>query len=99
MDMSHKKGLKTDASNNGLNSLISPNLVMISESDVNDESRTLLRPAEDYGNLSKNLDKPKRKVQWLDKSGDELAQILEFQPSDVSDSEDEDSDFCICRIM
>ncbi|KAL6503523.1 hypothetical protein OROGR_025446 [Orobanche gracilis] len=84
MDMAHKKGLKTDASNNGLNSLMSPNPVMIRESDVNDESRTLLPPAEDYGNLSKDSDKLKRKVQWLDNSGDELAQILEFQPSVTS---------------
>ncbi|KAL3634451.1 hypothetical protein CASFOL_021505 [Castilleja foliolosa] len=99
MDMKNNhNGLKTDVSdNNGIDSLEPPNIVMIDESDVDDESQALLS-AED-GGLSKISEKPKRKVQWLDSSGDKLAQILEFQPSDVSDSEEEDSDSCICRIM
>ncbi|CAA0818684.1 Unknown protein [Striga hermonthica] len=95
MDMNHKC-LKADASNNGGSSFESPNVVTI-ESDVDDESQGLLA-AED-GNLSKNSGKPKRKVQWLDSSGDKLEQVMEFQPSDVSDSEEDDSDSCICRIM
>ncbi|GFQ06505.1 hypothetical protein PHJA_002794500 [Phtheirospermum japonicum] len=98
MDMKNHKGLKTYASNNnGLNSLESPNLGMVDESDVDDESQALL--SFEDGGLSEISEKPKRKVQWLDSSGDKLAQILEFQPSDVSDSEEEDSDSCICRLM
>ncbi|KAI3459537.1 hypothetical protein Pfo_016200 [Paulownia fortunei] len=77
MDM-NLKGVKIDASNNGLNSLESPKVVMIEESDGVDESQALL-PSEN-GGLSKKSEKPKRKVQWLDKNGDKLAEILEFQP-------------------
>ncbi|KAH6768437.1 hypothetical protein C2S51_013773 [Perilla frutescens var. frutescens] len=93
MDMNNN-GLKIEVNNNGLSSLESPKVVMIEESD---ESKALLPSIN--GGLSKNSDKPKRKVHWMDKNGDKLAEILEFQPSDVSDSEDDDSDSCICRIM
>ncbi|KAL8486687.1 hypothetical protein ACS0TY_022927 [Phlomoides rotata] len=97
MDMNHN-GLKIDASSNGVSSTLeSPKVAMIEESDGDDDSKALLLCKN--GGLSKKSEKPKRKVQWLDKNGDKLAQILEFQPSDVSDSEDEDSDSCICRVM
>ncbi|KAK6145919.1 hypothetical protein DH2020_019788 [Rehmannia glutinosa] len=77
MDMNHN-GLKIDVCNNGVNSLESPKVVMIEESDVDDESQALL--ASENGGLSKGSEKPKRKVQWSDSSGDKLAQIMEFQP-------------------
>lgn len=77
MDMNHN-GLKIEASNNGLNSLESPKIVVIEESDGDDESKALL--LSDNGGLPKKSEKPKRKVQWLDKNGDKLAEILEFQP-------------------
>ncbi|KAH6778074.1 hypothetical protein C2S52_006417 [Perilla frutescens var. hirtella] len=93
MDMNNN-GLKIEVNNNGLSSLESPKVVMIEESD---ESKALLPSIN--GGISKKSDKPKRKVHWMDKNGDKLAEILEFQPSDVSDSEDDDSDSCICRIM
>ncbi|KAL3654903.1 hypothetical protein CASFOL_000689 [Castilleja foliolosa] len=41
------------------------------DDDDDDESQTL---------LSQKSEIPKKKVQWLDKNGDKLAEILEFQP-------------------
>ncbi|KAL6532443.1 hypothetical protein OROGR_014413 [Orobanche gracilis] len=64
------------------------------------ESQSLLHSHED--GLSEKSETPRKKeVQWLDENGEELAKILEFQPSDLSDSvsDGEDSDSCICRIM
>ncbi|CAA2992611.1 Hypothetical predicted protein [Olea europaea subsp. europaea] len=75
----------------------SPKVILNEEIEGDDESRTLLPSKK--GGLSKNKGKPRRKVQWLDKNGDKLAEVLEFQPSDMSDSDEEDSDSCICRIM
>ncbi|KAJ7979811.1 Acidic leucine-rich nuclear phosphoprotein 32-related protein 2 [Quillaja saponaria] len=51
------------------------------------------------GGMSKKSDKTRRKVQWNDRNGDKLAEVLEFDPSDVSDSDDDDTDTCICTIM
>ncbi|KAL6659986.1 hypothetical protein ACP70R_002108 [Stipagrostis hirtigluma subsp. patula] len=42
---------------------------------------------------------PKRRVQWKDRHGKKLTEVLEFQPSDSSDSDDEYLDTCICSIM
>ncbi|PIN17918.1 hypothetical protein CDL12_09418 [Handroanthus impetiginosus] len=92
MDKNHK-GVKIDEINN----LESPKVVMIEESDGEDESQALL--PSDKGELSTKPEKPRRKVQWLDRNGHKLAEIVEFQPSDVSDSDEDDSDSCICRIM
>ncbi|KAK1260950.1 hypothetical protein QJS04_geneDACA002319 [Acorus gramineus] len=42
----------------------------------------------------------RRKVRWNDCNGEKLVQVLEFEPSDTSDSEeDEESDSCMCTIM
>ncbi|XP_042059250.1 uncharacterized protein LOC121803679 [Salvia splendens] len=86
-----------DMSNNCLKNGVveSPKVVMIEEID---ETKALLSPSNN-GGLANKSDKPKRKVQWMDKNGDKLAEILEFQPSDVSDSEEDESDSCNCRIM
>ncbi|KAL9996951.1 hypothetical protein Hdeb2414_s0007g00254951 [Helianthus debilis subsp. tardiflorus] len=66
--------------------------------DEDDESKKLLLPKK--GGLSKKKSGNKhRKVQWNDRNGYKLAEVLEYQPSDVSDSEDEDEDSCICNIM
>ncbi|KAI3469814.1 hypothetical protein Pfo_026477 [Paulownia fortunei] len=88
MDMNHHS-LKSDVNTNNLHSVESPKAVVNGESHGDDESQSLLKKSE----------KPRRKVQWLDKNGDKLAEILEFQPSDVSDSDEEDSDSCLCKIM
>ncbi|KAL7177598.1 hypothetical protein ACSBR2_030872 [Camellia fascicularis] len=74
------------------------------ERDKDNEAESLLPPRKGGlrkkgGGLSKKSGKPRRKVQWSDKIGNKLAEVLEFQPSDVSDSDDEDLDSCICTIM
>ncbi|KAL3507574.1 hypothetical protein ACH5RR_032956 [Cinchona calisaya] len=74
------------------------NLALRGEKDECDESQLLL-PSSNKGGLSKKSGKPRRKVQWNDKNGNKLAEVLEFQPSDASDSDDEESDACFCRIM
>ncbi|KAH7858622.1 hypothetical protein Vadar_025970 [Vaccinium darrowii] len=65
------------------------------EGDV--EKVSLLPPRT--GGMSKKPGKPRLKVQWNDQDGRKLAEVVEFQRSDVSDSDDEDSDPCICAIM
>ncbi|KAF7807127.1 uncharacterized protein G2W53_039288 [Senna tora] len=94
-----------------------------SEEDDSD-SKSLLLPRN--GGMSMKSDKTRRKVQWNDKNGNNLTEVLEFMPrfprfvgnsvhrsqhfpmkfpdascmhSDVSDSEDEDSESCACAIM
>ncbi|KAK7393657.1 hypothetical protein VNO78_22218 [Psophocarpus tetragonolobus] len=61
--------------------------------DDDSDSNSLLPPRR--GGMSRNSDKTRRKVQWNDRNGNKLAEVLEYEPSDVSDSEDEDSDSCI----
>ncbi|CAH1441305.1 unnamed protein product [Lactuca virosa] len=67
------------------------------EEDEEDESKKLLLPKK--GGLSKKSGKKHRKVQWNDRNGHDLTEVLEYQPSEVSDSEDDESDSCICNIM
>ncbi|KAL9688344.1 hypothetical protein QQ045_032765 [Rhodiola kirilowii] len=62
-----------------------------------DEKELLLPPRK--GGMSRKVDKTRRKVQWNDRNGHSLVQVLEFEPSDQSDSDDEDLDSCICTIM
>ncbi|WOL06158.1 actin-related protein 2/3 complex subunit 2B isoform X2 [Canna indica] len=40
-----------------------------------------------------------RKVQWNDNKGNNLVEVLEFYPSEESDSDDEFLDSCFCIIM
>lgn len=61
------------------------------------ELNSLLPPRT--GGMSRNSDKVRRKVQWNDNNGNKLAEVLEFVPSDASDSDEEDSDSCVCTIM
>lgn len=61
------------------------------------ESNSLLPPRR--GGMSRKSGKRPLKVQWNDKNGNKLAEVMEFEPSDASDSDDEDSDPCICTIM
>ncbi|XP_077249497.1 uncharacterized protein LOC143889185 [Tasmannia lanceolata] len=52
------------------------------------------------GEIAKRPSNSRRKVQWNDKNGNRLVEVLEFQPSDTSDSdEDEDTEYCICTVM
>ncbi|KAL3506181.1 hypothetical protein ACH5RR_031563 [Cinchona calisaya] len=81
-----------------LNGVNSQKDALNGEREEYNESQLLL-PSISKGGLSKKSGKPRRKVQWNDKNGNKLAEVLEFQPSDVSDSDDEESDTCFCRIM
>ncbi|KAJ8763959.1 hypothetical protein K2173_003741 [Erythroxylum novogranatense] len=49
--------------------------------DVEDdsESNSLLPPRR--GGMSRNSDKVRRKVQWNDKNGHKLVEVVEFEPS------------------
>lgn len=67
------------------------------EEDEENESKKLLLPKK--GGLRKKSGKKHRRVQWNDRNGHKLTEVLEYQPSDGSDSEDEDSDSCLCNIM
>ena len=89
---------------NGLNNkpLLAEETSVVENNIIDDgedysESNSLLPPRR--GGMSKNCDKVRRKVQWNDNNGNKLVEILEFEPSDVSDSDEEDSDSCICIIM
>ncbi|CAK9139536.1 unnamed protein product [Ilex paraguariensis] len=89
--------VKNAGKNKPVTIVASPKIVLNGEREKNDESESLLPSRR--GGLSKKLANPRRKVQWNDKNGDKLVEVLEYQPSDVSDSDDEDSDSCICTIM
>ncbi|KAI4345873.1 hypothetical protein L6164_012961 [Bauhinia variegata] len=66
--------------------------------EYDSDSNSLLPPRS--GGMSRKSDNAIRKVQWNDKNGNKLVEVLEFEPSDVSDSEDDgDSDSCACTIM
>lgn len=84
MDVNHKV-LKTDTTSvKDLNGTDSPTSVvpLNAESDGEDESQSLLQHHPRSGGLSKHSNKPRRKVQWLDRNGhgSQLAEVLEFQP-------------------
>ncbi|KEH42681.1 hypothetical protein MtrunA17_Chr1g0186331 [Medicago truncatula] len=61
------------------------------------DSNSLLTTLPKRGGMARKLDKTCRRVQWTDTIGNKLVEVLEYEPSDVSDSDDEDS--CICSIM
>ncbi|KAL6971243.1 hypothetical protein U1Q18_030924 [Sarracenia purpurea var. burkii] len=74
--------------------------VELNEGDEDNETKSLLPPpTTPRGGLMKKSAKPRRKVQWNDRNGNKLAEVLEFQPSDVSESDDESTDSCICSIL
>lgn len=68
-----------------------------SDGEEESDSNSLLPPRT--GGMSRKSDKIRRKVQWNDRNGNKLAEIKEFEPSEVGDSDDEDSDSCVCTIM
>ncbi|XP_013740961.1 uncharacterized protein LOC106443965 isoform X2 [Brassica napus] len=65
----------------------------VCEEEEESESQCLLPPPR-KGGMSRSTDKIKRTVQWTDNKGDNLAEVLVYEPSEVSDS-----DACICTIM
>ncbi|PHT39125.1 hypothetical protein CQW23_22698 [Capsicum baccatum] len=97
MDIKNNKEFKGEKIQH-VDSMEAPKSMLNGEKDEDDESKALLPPSR-KGGLSKKIAKPKRKVQWNDTNGNKLTEVLEFQPSDASDSDDDESDSCICRIM
>ncbi|XP_018433660.1 uncharacterized protein LOC108806127 isoform X1 [Raphanus sativus] len=67
------------------------------EEEEESESQCLLPPRK--GGMSRSTDKIRRTVQWNDIKGDNLAEVLVYEPSEVSDTDDDDSDSCICTII
>ncbi|CAN6834443.1 unnamed protein product [Brassica oleracea] len=68
------------------------------EEEEESESQCLLPPPR-KGGMSRSTDKIKRTVQWNDNKGDNLAEVLVYEPSEVSDADEDDSDSCLCTIM
>ncbi|XP_010469480.1 PREDICTED: uncharacterized protein LOC104749527 [Camelina sativa] len=68
------------------------------EEEESSESQCLLPPRKG-GMMSRSTDKIKRTVQWNDNKGDNLAEVLVYEPSEVSDTDDDESDSCICTVM
>ncbi|KAF1878232.1 hypothetical protein Lal_00046898 [Lupinus albus] len=66
-----------------------------------DDSKSLLPPR--IGGMSRKSEKGhktrRKKVQWNDKNGNKLVEVLEYEPSDVSDSENGVDDSCMCTIL
>ncbi|XP_074566672.1 uncharacterized protein LOC141823305 isoform X2 [Curcuma longa] len=52
------------------------------------ETTMLLVPAMNVGISANGEQGSRRKVQWNDRSGNNLVEVLEFEPSDSSDSEE-----------
>ncbi|GLU08216.1 hypothetical protein SLE2022_251400 [Rubroshorea leprosula] len=100
MDKAHSHKDVNDANgykNKLLDTVDSPEGEDQTDGEEDSESNSLLPPKK--SEMSRKSDKTPRKVQWNDKNGNNLVEIVEFEPSDVSDSEDEDSDSCVCTIM
>ncbi|XP_073011682.1 uncharacterized protein [Typha latifolia] len=57
-----------------------------------EETNSLLPSAVNGGTQRKRQKNARRKVQWNDRNGNKLVEVVEFQPSDSSDSEDDSSD-------
>lgn len=92
------KSVSSDVKNKTLSDVNSKTSLLNGErKEVEDETVSLLPPRR--GGLSRKLEKSQRKVMWNDNCGNKLAEVLEYQPSDTSDSDDEESDSCICRVM
>uniref|UniRef100_A0A1D1YUE1 Putative cyclic nucleotide-gated ion channel 9 n=1 Tax=Anthurium amnicola TaxID=1678845 RepID=A0A1D1YUE1_9ARAE len=67
------------------------------EEDGERESKSLLAVKLE---APKRQRSKRRKVQWNDRHGNKLVEVLEFQPSDSSDSDEDDfADSCVCAIM
>ncbi|KAK9672944.1 hypothetical protein RND81_12G136200 [Saponaria officinalis] len=92
-----------DARTKPLISSLKPKRAGVEESEsskdgnFDDESQRLLQP-KNCGIL-KDVAKIERKVQWNDSNGNKLAEVVEFQLSDVSDTDDDVSDSCSCAVM
>lgn len=79
------------------------NVVAESGGDAKDEIKALLLTSRGGVGVRSDDDGRKsvmRKVQWNDEKGYKLVEVVEFEPSEASDSDSEDSfDSCICSVM
>ncbi|KAJ1292931.1 hypothetical protein BS78_01G028600 [Paspalum vaginatum] len=69
------------------------------DDDAAGERKAMLPRLPPGGMARKGRKRPNRRVQWKDRHGKKLSEVLEFQPSDSSDSDDEYLDTCICSVM
>ncbi|KAI0523500.1 hypothetical protein KFK09_005895 [Dendrobium nobile] len=61
------------------------------------ETSSLLSPSLKKGGIQGRRQRSRsKKVQWNDRNGNKLVEILEFQPSESD--EDEYEEYCICTI-
>lgn len=58
---------------------VDPGKVELNGNPEEDNETVSLLPSR-RGGLSKNSSKPRLKVQWNDKDGNKLAEVVEFQP-------------------
>ncbi|KAK9265854.1 hypothetical protein L1049_027087 [Liquidambar formosana] len=70
---------------------------VIATPEEDNESSTLL--SKRRGGISKGPRESCLKVQWNDRNGKELVEVLRFEYSDESNTDDENSDSCNCAIM
>ncbi|WOL19292.1 hypothetical protein Cni_G28090 [Canna indica] len=59
----------------------------------------LLMPTVNGGMSDDRQKSSRRKVQWNDSRGDKLVEVLEFEPSDSSDSDDKYGGSCTSNVM
>ncbi|KAK1435389.1 hypothetical protein QVD17_01151 [Tagetes erecta] len=71
--------------------------LLVKEDD--DELNKVLLPRKGGLSTPNSSVKKNHKVQWNDNDGNNLTQVLEYQPSEASDFDDDESDACICNIM
>ncbi|CAG7907789.1 unnamed protein product [Brassica rapa] len=98
MDTSCGEGEECESSNNKAVVVSLKSSEVEEEEEEESESQCLLPPPR-KGGMCRSTDKIKRTVQWNDNKGDNLAEVLVYEPSEVSDADDDDSDSCICTIM
>ncbi|THG16048.1 hypothetical protein TEA_028947 [Camellia sinensis var. sinensis] len=75
------KNVKKGSINKPLVSVESEKVELNGETEKDNETESLLPSRR--GGLSKKSGKPRLKVQWNDKNGNKLAEVLEFQPRSI----------------
>ncbi|KAJ0967535.1 hypothetical protein J5N97_024452 [Dioscorea zingiberensis] len=70
------------------------------EHNKDEETDSLFPTVVANGGITRNKKKrTRRRVQWKDRNGSKLVEVLEYQLSDSSDSDDEFLDSCLCTMM
>ncbi|XP_072988059.1 uncharacterized protein [Typha latifolia] len=79
--------------------ILEPEVGLNKREEKEGEKNSLLVRVGKGGMARKGKKSSRRKVQWNDSNGKKLVEVLEYQPSDSSDSDDEYLDSCICTLM